>query len=66
MVGRSFGVDHTRDENPNHMTKEQNYNFATLCNDILQKNKIDASWFVHQYNTEEPKEISKMKVFIYE
>tara|TARA_Y100000361_G_scaffold77549_1_gene68655 strand:+ start:4250 stop:5059 length:810 start_codon:yes stop_codon:yes gene_type:complete len=66
MVGRSFGVDHTRDKNPNHMTKEQNYNFANLCNDIIQKNEINTSWFAHQYNSEEPEEISKMKVFIYE
>tara|TARA_B100001564_G_C20647113_1_gene674956 strand:- start:948 stop:1790 length:843 start_codon:yes stop_codon:yes gene_type:complete len=69
MVGRTFGMSHTRDKFPNHMDEEQNKKFAILCNDVLNNREIDTSWFIHQLDVnadDEPKEISKMNVFIYE
>jgi len=70
MVGRAFGMSHTRDKYPNHMDKKQNKNFAILCNDALNNHEIDNSWFIHQLTDDdvdnEPEEISKMNVFIYE
>ena len=63
--GLSWG-DEAKGKIVSYLAKTGNYNFANLCNDIIQKNEINTSWFAHQYNSEEPEEISKMKVFIYE
>ena len=50
--------------------QKQNKNFAILCNDALNNHEIDNSWFIHQLTDDdvdnEPEEISKMNVFIYE
>ena len=43
MVGSSFSR-----RRKNHMTKSQNIKFGTMCNDILNNNDPDMSWFVHK------------------
>ena len=43
MVGSSFSQ-----RRKNHMTKSQNIKFGTMCNDILNNNDPDMSWFVHK------------------
>ena len=45
MVGKYIGPEEFLD---NHMTVEQNEKFALFCNDILNNNDPDMSWFVHK------------------
>ena len=47
MVGIYRGFRH--DLIHNHMTEEQNINFARFCNDILNGDNPDSSWFANEY-----------------
>jgi len=43
------GIIRTKAALYNHMTEKQNINFAKFCNDILNNDDPDTSWFAYEY-----------------